>query len=66
MQALSSAKDRFKLYMGHLHRAVNQDGVSQKKWSVYAVVRPGNVLIIIDYKMKFEPIMFRETRHVLA
>lgn len=62
LECVHDAKDRIQLYMGHLHRAVKQqrrigdvmDGICGGEESKF-------VLVTNDYKMKFDPIRYRET-----
>lgn len=60
--AISLAKDRLKLYVGHVQRAVNEDRrISTVMDSLRKSKPEFTVLMIVDYKMKFEPICFGET-----
>lgn len=60
--AIPEANNRRKMYMGHVQRVVNHD---RRMAIVMDIVRSddiwSSVLVSIEFKMKFEPNIFRET-----
>lgn len=62
MEVIEEAKHRFILYYGHVHRVKAHQGALRMHMDRISTNRMYHrVLIVIDWKMKFEALFFRET-----
>lgn len=61
-ESIAHAKSRLLIYMTNIQPALNQDKKSTEvMYILLNGVAENALLIIIDYKIKFEPVRFRET-----
>ena len=54
---LDNCAEKFQLYLAHLVRVHNQ---RERIQEIHDGLKPGECLILMDYKMKFDPVYFRE------
>lgn len=60
-EILTEASHRFMLYLGHVHRVKAQQLAQRRAMGTIKSERLHNrVVIVVDWKMKFEPLRFRE------